>query len=309
MRQMLRENRLSASEFVYPMFVVNGFGISTPVEPMPGIDRMSVDVVIEEVHRAYESGVKAVLLFGITEEKDATGSRSSSPFEAVQQCVGAIKKSLPESFVITDVCLCEYTDHGHCGVVSGNAVDNDATLPRLAETAVSHATAGADMVAPSAMMDGQIAAIRSSLNENNYSDVPIMAYSAKYASAFYGPFRVAVDSAPKYGDRSAYQMVPSQGREAMREIEADLSEGADLIMVKPALAYLDVIKEASTRFDAPLAAYSVSGEYSMLAAAGKAGWLNRESAMIEVLTSIKRAGADLIVTYNAIEAAEILAKG
>lgn len=309
MRHMLRENRLSASEFIYPMFVVNGSGIRTPVEPMPGIDRMSVDVVTEEVHRAYESGVKAVLLFGITEEKDATGSRSSSPFEAVQQCVAAIKKSLPESFVITDVCLCEYTDHGHCGVVSGNAVDNDATLPRLAETAVSHATAGADMVAPSAMMDGQIAAIRSSLNKNNYSNVPIMAYSAKYASAFYGPFRVAVDSAPKYGDRSAYQMAPSQGREAMREIEADLSEGADLIMVKPALAYLDVIKEASTRFDAPLVAYSVSGEYSMLAAAGKTGWINRESAMIEVLTSIKRAGADLIVTYNAIEAAEILAKG
>jgi porphobilinogen synthase len=308
LRDMLSETRLSASEFIYPMFVVNGSGVRTPIEPMPGVDQMSVDVAVEEAQKAYEAGVKSVLLFGIPDEKDATGSASRSPDEAVQMAVGAIKKASPETYVITDVCLCEYTDHGHCGIVSANDVDNDATLPFLAETAVSHARAGADMVAPSAMMDGQIAAIRSGLNENNFSDVPIMGYSAKYTSAFYGPFRIAADSAPQFGDRRAYQMAISQGREAMREIEADLDEGADLIMVKPALAYLDVIKEASMRFDTPLAAYNVSGEYSMVAAAGAAGWLERERAMMEVLTSIKRAGADLIITYSAIEAANLLAQ-
>lgn len=311
LREMLAETRLSASEFIYPMFVVNGTGVRTPIEPMPGIDQMSVDVAVEEAQKAFEAGVKSVLLFGIPDEKDATGSRSSSPDEAVQQAVGAIKKASPETYVITDVCLCEYTDHGHCGIIArnntGNDVDNGATLPLLAETAVSHARAGADMVAPSAMMDGQVAAIRAGLNDSGFTDVPIMGYSAKYASAFYGPFRIAAGSAPQFGDRRAYQMAPTQGREAMREIEADIEEGADLIMVKPALAYLDVIKEASMRFDTPIAAYNVSGEYSMLAAAGNAGWLDRERAMIEVLTSIKRAGADLIITYSAIEAARFLA--
>ncbi len=309
LRDMLNENRLAASEFIYPMFVVNGSGVRTPIKPMPGIDQISVDIAVEEAQRAMEAGVKSVLLFGIPDEKDATGSGASSPDEAVQRAVQAIKKASPETYVITDVCLCEYTDHGHCGIINGNDVDNDATLPLLAQTAVSHADAGADMVAPSAMMDGQVAAIRAGLNEAGFSDTPVMGYSAKYASAFYGPFRIAADSAPQFGDRRAYQMAPNQGREAMREVEADLDEGADIIMVKPALAYLDVIKEASMRFDTPLAAYNVSGEYSMIAAAGQAGWLDRERAMMEVLTSIKRAGADLIITYSAIEAAEIIAKG
>ena len=309
LRDMLNENRLSASEFIYPLFVVNGSGVRTPIEPMPGIDQMSVDIAVEETLRAAESGVKSVLLFGIPNDKDSTGSGAASPDEAVQRAVAAIKKASPETYVITDVCLCEYTDHGHCGIVAGNDVDNDATLPLLAQAAVSHAQAGADMVAPSAMMDGQVAAIRAGLNDADFSDIPVMGYSAKYASAFYGPFRIAADSAPQFGDRRAYQMAPSQGREAMREVEADLEEGADIIMVKPALAYLDVIKEASMRFDTPLAAYNVSGEYSMIAAAGQAGWIDRERATMEVLTSIKRAGADLIITYSAIEAAKFIARG
>jgi porphobilinogen synthase len=309
LRDMLNENRLSASEFIYPLFVVNGSGVRTPIDPMPGIDQMSVDTAVEETLRAAEAGVKSVLLFGIPDDKDSTGSGAASPDEAVQKAVTAIKKASPDTYVITDVCLCEYTDHGHCGIVNGNDIDNDATLPLLAQAAVSHAQAGADMVAPSAMMDGQVAAIRAELNEADFSDVPIMGYSAKYASAFYGPFRIAADSAPQFGDRQAYQMAPNQGREAMREVEADLEEGADIIMVKPALAYLDVIKEASMRFDTPLAAYNVSGEYSMIAAAGQAGWIDRERAMMEVLTSIKRAGADLIITYSAIEAAEFISRG
>ena len=307
LRDMLAETRLSASEFIYPMFVVNGAGVRTPIEPMPGIDQMSVDVAVEEAQKAYEAGVKSVLLFGIPDEKDAAGSKSRSPDEAVQQAVAAIKKASPDTYVITDVCLCEYTNHGHCGIVNESGVDNDATVPLLAETAVSHARAGADMVAPSAMMDGQITAIRAGLNENGFTDTPIMGYSAKYASAFYGPFRIAAGSTPQFGDRKGYQMAPTQSREAMREIEADIDEGADLIMVKPALAYLDVIKEASIRFDAPIVAYNVSGEYSMLAAAGSAGWLERERATMEVLTAIRRAGADLIITYSAIEAARLLA--
>ena len=307
LRDMLAETRHSASEFIYPMFVVNGAGVRTPIEPMPGIDQMSVDVAVEEAQKAYEAGVKSVLLFGIPDEKDAAGSKSRSPDEAVQQAVAAIKKASPDTYVITDVCLCEYTDHGHCGIVNESGVDNDATVPLLAETAVSHARAGADMVAPSAMMDGQITAIRAGLNENGFTDTPIMGYSAKYASAFYGPFRIAAGSTPQFGDRKGYQMAPTQSREAMREIEADIDEGADLIMVKPALAYLDVIKEASIRFDAPIVAYNVSGEYSMLAAAGSAGWLERERATMEVLTAIRRAGADLIITYSAIEAARLLA--
>ena len=309
LRDMLNENRLSASEFIYPLFVVNGSGVRTPIEPMPGIDQMSVDIAVEETLRAAEAGVKSVLLFGIPDDKDSTGSGAASPDEAVQKAVTAIKKASPDTYVITDVCLCEYTDHGHCGIVAGNDVDNDATLPLLAQAAVSHAQAGADMVAPSAMMDGQVAAIRAGLNDADFSDIPVMGYSAKYASAFYGPFRIAADSAPQFGDRRTYQMPPSQGREAMREVEADLEEGADIIMVKPALAYLDVIKEASMRFDTPLAAYNVSGEYSMIAAAGQAGWIDRERATMEVLTSIKRAGADLIITYSAIEAAKFIARG
>ena len=307
LREMLKENRLSASEFIYPMFIVNGTGVKTPIEPMPGINQMSVDIAVEETLKAKEFGVKSVLLFGIPKHKDSTGS--SSQGEAVQQAVSAIKKASPSTYVITDVCLCEYTDHGHCGVLDGEDVDNKATLPLLAKTAISHARAGADMVAPSAMMDGQVAAIRSGLDENNFCNIPIMGYSAKYASAFYGPFRIAVESSPSCGDRNSYQMAPTQGREAMREIAADIEEGADLVMVKPALAYLDVIKEASLQFDTPIAAYNVSGEYSMVAAAGQAGWLDQERSMMEILTSIKRAGADLIITYSAIQAAKILSRG
>ena len=307
LREMLKENRLSASEFIYPMFIVNGTGVKTPIEPMPGINQMSVDIAVEETLKAKEFGVKSVLLFGIPKHKDSTGS--SSQGEAVQQAVSAIKKASPSTYVITDVCLCEYTDHGHCGVLDGEDVDNKATLPLLAKTAISHARAGADMVAPSAMMDGQVAAIRSGLDENNFCNIPIMGYSAKYASAFYGPFRIAAESSPRFGDRNSYQMAPTQGREAMREIAADIEEGADLVMVKPALAYLDVIKEASLQFDTPIAAYNVSGEYSMVAAAGQAGWLDQERSMMEILTSIKRAGADLIITYSAIKAAKILSRG
>ena len=228
LREMLKENRLSASEFIYPMFVVNGTGVKTPIEPMPGINQMSVDIAVEETLKAKEFGVKSVLLFGIPKHKDSTGS--SSQGEAVQQAVSAIKKASPSTYVITDVCLCEYTDHGHCGVLDGEDVDNKATLPLLAKTAISHARAGADMVAPSAMMDGQVAAIRSGLDENNFCNIPIMGYSAKYASAFYGPFRIAAESSPRFGDRNSYQMATTQGREAMREIAADIEEGADLVM-------------------------------------------------------------------------------
>ena len=306
LRDMLAETRLSASEFIYPMFVVNGAGVRTPIEPMPGIDQMSVDVAVEEAQKAYEAGVKSVLLFGIPDEKDAAGSKSRSPDEAVQQAVAAIKKASPDTYVITDVCLCEYTDHGHCGIVNESGVDNDATVPLLAETAVSHARAGADMVAPSAMMDGQITAIRAGLNENGFTDTPIMGYSAKYASAFYGPFRIAAGSTPQFGDRRGYQMAPTQSREAMREIEADIDEGADLIMVKPALAYLDVIKEASIRFDAPIVAYNVSGEYSMISCASNQGWLDEKRAILESLKSFKRAGADGILTYFAPKVARWL---
>ena len=309
LREMLKENRLSPSEFIYPMFVTNGSGIRNPIEPMPGIDQISVDIAVEEAQRAFEIGVKAVLIFGLPEQKDALGSRASDPAEAVQSAVTEIKGSSPDTYVITDVCLCEYTDHGHCGIIKDQELDSEATLPLLAKTAISHARAGADMVAPSAMIDGQVATIRSELNENGFNDVPIMGYSAKYTSAFYGPFRIAAESAPKFGDRSSYQMGFTQSSEAIREIQSDIEEGADIVMVKPALAYLDVIKEASIRFNTPIAAYNVSGEYSMISAAGNAGWIDREKAIMEVLTSIKRAGANLIITYSAIEAAQLLSRG
>ena len=282
---MLKENRLSPSEFIYPMFVTNGSGIRNPIEPMPGIDQISVDIAVEEAQRAFEIGVKAVLIFGLPEQKDAFGSRASDPAEAVQSAVTEIKGSSPDTYVITDVCLCEYTDHGHCGIIKDEDLDSEATLPLLAKTAISHARAGADMVAPSAMIDGQVATIRSELNENGFNDVP------------------------KVGDRSSYQMGFTQSSEAIREIQSDIEEGADIVMVKPALAYLDVIKEASIRFNTPIAAYNVSGEYSMISAAGNSGWIDREKAIMEVLTSIKRAGANLIITYSAIEAAQLLSRG
>lgn len=277
---------------------------------MPGCFQLSVDESVKEAKEVAALGIPSVLLFGLPERKDALGRGAYDGGEAVQRAVAAIKRAVPAMVVITDVCLCEYTDHGHCGIVrSDGTVDNDATLPLLAATAISHAQAGADIVAPSAMMDGQVAAIRSGLDQSGHHNVPVMGYSAKYASGFFGPFRVAADSAPQFGDRRAYQMDPPNMREAMREIEADLAEGADMIMVKPALAYLDVIAHARRRFDTPLAAYNVSGEYSMLKAAAANGWLDERRVAMEVLTGIKRAGADLIITYHAKDAARWLQEG
>ncbi len=312
LRRQNAETSLSADDFIYPMFVTGGERVRRPIEPMPGQFQLSVDMAVEQAATALDAGVHRVLLFGLPDEKDATGTRAWHPDEAIQRAISAIKSQIPGMTVVTDVCLCEYTDHGHCGVVKGQGadatVDNDATLPLLAREAVSHAEAGADIVAPSAMMDGQVAALRAGLDEAGFRDTPVMGYSAKYASSFYGPFRVAADSSPQYGDRLSYQMSPTQCEEAMREIEADVEEGADFIMVKPALAYLDVIHEASRRFTQPLAAYNVSGEYAMIKAAGANGWLDEDRAAMEALIAIKRAGADLIITYFAIDAAGWLAE-
>ncbi len=310
LRALNAETRLSPSDFIYPLFVTDGSGVRRAIEPMPGQYQLSVDEAVKEAAGAFGLGVPAVLLFGLPADKDDLGSAAWDPDEAVQRAVSEIKSAVPEMAVITDVCMCEYTSHGHCGALTpGGQVDNDATLPLLARVAVSHARAGADAVAPSAMMDGQVAAIRAALDGDGFSSTAIIGYSAKYASAFYGPFRTAADSAPRFGDRSAYQMQPSNREEAMAEIQADLDEGADVVMVKPALAYLDVIAEAKRRFDAPLAAYNVSGEYSMLKAAAANEWIDGTRATIEVLTSIKRAGADAIITYSACDAARWLNGG
>jgi porphobilinogen synthase len=273
---------------------------------MPGIFQQSIDNLVKEAQRARELGICGILLFGIPERKDELATGAFAKDGIIQQAVKRIKNEVPDILVITDVCLCEYTSHGHCGMIEKGEVANDITLEVLAETAVSHACAGADMVAPSAMMDGQVAAIREGLDENNFEGVPIMAYAAKYASCFYGPFREAAESTPQYGDRKAYQMDPANGDEAIREITLDVSEGADIIMVKPALAYLDVIYRARQEFDLPLAAYNVSGEFAMIKAAASMGWLDEEKAMLESLTSIKRAGADIIITYWAAQAAKLL---
>ena len=299
------ETQLVGSEFVYPMFVINGVNRREPVPSMPGIARMSTDEAMREAEIAMLADVNRFLFFGIPDEKDATGTRAWSPIEAVQRTVAEFRAQLPEAETITDVCMCEYTDHGHCGQLTASGeVDNDATLDLLAHTAVSHADAGANVVAPSAMMDGQVSAIRAALDDAGHESVKILGYSAKYASAFYGPFRDAADSAPSFGDRRTYQMAPSQHEEAMQEIEADIAEGADFIMVKPALSYLDVIAAASFRFpEHPLYAYNVSGEYSMIHAAASKGWIDLENAVLEVLLSIKRAGADAIISYFAIDAA------
>ena len=305
-RSLTRETRLSAAEFIYPMFVTHGNGVKDPIEPMPGCYQMSVDLLAEEVGEAAELGVGGVLLFGLPAEKDPLGSEGYDPEGIVQEAVRAIKRDVPEMLVITDVCLCEYTDHGHCGVIDNGHVDNDATLELLARTAVTQVQAGADLVAPSAMMDGQVKAIREALNDQGYTGVPIMGYAAKYSSAFYGPFRVAAGSTPQFGDRRSYQMDPANARMAMREIESDIAEGADIVMVKPALAYLDVIHRARERFDHPLAAYNVSGEYSMVKAAGSQGWIDEKQVTLELLTAIKRAGADIILTYHAKEVARWL---
>jgi porphobilinogen synthase len=307
LRGLVRETRLSPADFVYPLFVAHGQGLRQEIESMPGQYHLSPDGLAREAEDLRALGVPAVLLFGLPAAKDEEGSEAYADGGIVQEAVRALKQAAPELLVITDVCLCEYTSHGHCGVVVDGEVDNDRTLELLARTALSHARAGVDMVAPSDMMDGRVAAIRRALDENGFGHLPIIAYAAKYASAFYGPFRVAADSAPQFGDRRGYQMDPPNVREALREIEADIAEGADIVMVKPALAYLDVLARARRRFDLPLAAYNVSGEYAMVKAADRLGWLDGRRATLEVLTAIKRAGADIIITYHAKEAASWLA--
>ena len=310
LRGMVRETRLSVDSLVYPLFVKEGYGLRAPIPPMPGCFHLSLDRLEEEIAEVAALGIPAVLLFGIPSEKDARGTGAYAADGITQEAVRLIKRAQPGLVVATDVCMCEYTDHGHCGVVlADGTVDNDATLELLAETAVSQAGAGADIVAPSAMMDGQVSSIRLALDAHGFANTAVMGYSAKYSSAFYGPFRVAAESAPQFGDRRAYQMDPANAREALREIEADVAEGADIVMVKPALAFLDVIARARTRTDLPIAAYNVSGEYSMLKAAAANGWLDERRATMEVLLGIKRAGADMILTYHAKDAARWLAEG
>ena len=307
LRSMVRETQLSPRDFVYPLFVTQGRDVRLPIDPMPGQFQFSVDQLLIEVAEAQSLGVPAVLLFGVPSSKDGLGTEAYDDDGIIQQATRAIKQAMPGMVVITDVCLCEYTDHGHCGVLTNEGlVDNDPTLELLAKTAVSHARAGADIVAPSAMMDGQIVALRAALDAADIANVPVMAYASKFTSAYYGPFRIAAESTPKSGDRKAYQMDGANAREALREMEQDALEGADILMVKPALAYLDILSQARQRFDHPMAAYNVSGEYSMLKAAAANGWLDETAAMMEMLTSIKRAGADLIMTYFAKDAARVL---
>lgn len=308
LRRMVSETRLSADDLIMPLFVRPGRGVKTEIMSMPGNYQFSVDTLVEEVKSIADTGVPAVLLFGIPESKDAEGSQAHAEGAIVCRAIEAIKKSVPEMCVITDVCLCEYTDHGHCGILRKNLdgnldVDNDATLDVLAKEALAHARAGADMVAPSDMMDGRVAEIRGALDQIGFADLPIMAYSAKFASAFYGPFRDAAESPPQFGDRQSYQMASGNAREAMREIELDIAEGADIVMVKPALPYLDIIRMASDRFDLPIAAYNVSGEFSMVKAAAERGWIEEKRTALEILGSIRRAGAKMILTYWAKDAA------
>jgi len=304
MRRLVRETALSVDDFVYPLFVREGKGLKEPIKSMTGCFHFSPDTIAAEARDVAELGIPAVLLFGLPAKKDAAGSEAWAENGAVQRAVREIKKAVPELLVITDVCLCEYTDHGHCGVISNGKVDNDATCELLAKVALSHVQAGADIVAPSDMMDGRVRYIREALEENGFSDTAIMSYAAKYASAFYGPFRDAAESAPAFGDRRGYQMDPANGDQAMAEIALDIEEGADIVMIKPALCFLDIIHRTRQRFDRPLAAYNVSGEYMMLNTAADAGLLDRDAAMMEMLTSIKRAGADVIITYFAKEAAK-----
>src|SRR5215813_15130500 len=306
LRKMVRETRLRTEHLIYPLFTLHGRGVREPIVSMPGQFRLSIDELLKECKDAQSMGIPGVLLFGIPQEKDARGSEAYADDGIIQQAVRAIKDTIPDLLVITDVCLCEYTSHGHCGVVEEGRVKNDPTLDLLARIALSHVEAGADMVAPSDMMDGRVAAIREALDENGNQETPIMAYSAKYASAFYGPFREAADSTPQFGDRRSYQMDPANSTEAMREVALDVDEGADIVMIKPALPYLDVIARVKNEFGVPVAAYSVSGEYAMLRAAGQLGWLDEEAAMMEALTGIRRAGADIVITYFAKEVARIL---
>jgi len=301
-RSMVRETRLSAEDFVYPIFVVPGIKIKSPIASLPGQYHLSSDMAVEMAREAYMLGIPAVLLFGLPEYKDSKGSSAWDPKSPVQRAMVAIKKALPELTVIGDVCLCEYTDHGHCGLLRGHEVDNDSTLELLAKVAVSQAEAGADIIAPSDMMDGRVDAIRQALDASQFTERAIMAYSAKYSSAYYGPFRDAADSAPKFGDRRGYQMDPANAREALREVELDIAEGADIVMVKPALAYLDIIRRVYESFDVPIAAYNVSGEYAMVKAAAEKGWIDEKKIVLETLTGIRRAGADMILTYHALDA-------
>jgi len=308
LRAMVRETRLAPADFIYPLFVCEGRGVRREIPSMPGCHHLSIDTLVEEVKAARDDGVTGVILFGIPGSKDALGSGAYAEDGIVQRALAELKEKVSGVILAADVCLCEYTDHGHCGVVEDGDVANDRTLPLLARASVSLAKAGADLIAPSDMMDGRIGAIRKALDEAGFQETAIMSYAAKFASAFYGPFRDAAGSAPRFGDRRSYQMDPANAREAMREIALDVEEGADIIMVKPALAYLDLVREARSRFDLPIAAYNVSGEYSMLVAAAERGWIDRERAILESLTSIKRAGADLILTYFAREASRLLAR-
>ena len=305
-RRMIRETEISVNDLILPLFTIDGVGVKNPISSMPGHYQLSIDNLAKTAKKAYKLGIPAIMLFGIPKSKDPLGTSAYAKNGIVQKATSALKNKIPDLVVITDVCLCQYTDHGHCGIVEGNIIDNDATLDLLARTALSHAKAGADMVAPSDMMDGRVAEIRNILDENNFSNIPIMSYSAKYCSAYYGPFRQAADSAPKFGDRRTYQMDPANAIEAIREVTMDIEEGADIIMIKPALPYLDIICRIRDEIDLPVAAYNVSGEYAMIKAADKMGWLDGKKVMMETLTSIKRAGADMILTYFAIEAAKEL---
>jgi porphobilinogen synthase len=305
-RRMIRETRLSVDNFILPLFAVGGKNVQNPIPSMPGQYQFSIDTLVKTARKAHEMGIPAIILFGIPDKKDELGTKAYDDNGIVQKAVRTIKDKLPELMVITDVCLCQYTSHGHCGVVENGIIENDITLDLLAQTALSHVRAGADMVAPSDMMDGRIAEIRGILDENNFAHIPVMSYAVKYCSSFYGPFREAAHSAPQFGDRRTYQMDPANALEAVREATMDVEEGADIIMVKPALAYLDIICKIRDEIDLPVAAYNVSGEYSMIKAAEKMGWIDGTKVMMETLTAIKRAGADLILTYFALEAAEFL---
>ncbi|HEX8736299.1 MAG TPA: porphobilinogen synthase [Pyrinomonadaceae bacterium] len=306
LRDMFRETSLSKKDFIYPLFVVEGEKVKKEISSMPDNFQMSIDNILREGETLSKLGIDSILLFGIPDAKDEIGSGAYAADGIIQKAVRAVKKEFPEMLVVTDVCLCEYTSHGHCGVIENEYVENDKTLELLAKEALSHAESGADIIAPSDMMDGRVGAIRKILDENGFAETPVMAYSAKFSSAFYGPFREAAESAPQFGDRKSYQMDAGNSDEAMREIALDIQEGADIVMVKPALSYLDLIRRAKDNFNIPIAAYNVSGEYSMIKAAAERGWLDGEKVMLEVLTSIKRAGADVIITYFAKEAAKII---
>jgi porphobilinogen synthase len=308
LRRLVQETQLSVDDLILPLFAIDGKDVENPIPSMPGHAQLSINHLVPLAQKAFELGIPAIILFGIPDKKDSLATRAYAKDGIVQRAVGAIKDKLPDLAVITDVCLCQYTDHGHCGIVEGAVIDNDASLDLLARTALSHAKAGADMVAPSDMMDGRVAEIRQTLDEANFSHVPIMSYAAKYCSAYYGPFRQAAESAPKFGDRRTYQMDPANAQEAIREVTMDVEEGADIIMVKPALAYLDIIYRVRQEIDLPVAAYNVSGEFSMIKAAEERGWLDGKQVMIETLTAIKRAGADMIITYFAMDAARVLSR-